>query len=105
MLPVVAASGASLSGADLAWIGAVGVLHGFVALTLVIAALRFLKTIEYGTISYGEPVIAALIGALAYHERISALQLIGCALVFAAGIARVVIAANVPREAEHGTGG
>ncbi len=105
MLPVVAVSGASLRGADLAWIGAVGVLHGFVALTLVIAALRFLKTIEYGTISYGEPVIAALIGALAYHERISAMQLIGCALVFAAGIARIVIAANVPREAEQGTGG
>jgi len=105
MVPFVAVSGTDLHGADLAWIGAIGVLHGFVALTLVIASLRYLKTIEYGTISYGEPVIAALIGALAYDERISALQLVGCALVFGAGIARVMVAANAPRESVRESGG
>jgi drug/metabolite transporter (DMT)-like permease len=62
-----------------------------VALTLVIAALGHLKTIEYGTISYGEPVAAALIGVIAYHERTSLLQVVGCLLVLAAGIARVLI--------------
>jgi drug/metabolite transporter (DMT)-like permease len=105
MVPFVIVTGADLRPADLAWIGAIGVLHGFVALTLVIAALQYLKTIEYGTISYGEPVIAALIGALTYHERISALQLVGCVLVFAAGMARIVIATHAPRESERGMGG
>jgi len=47
MLPVAGASGISLEPSDVPWIVAVGVLHGFLALTLVIAALGHLKTVEY----------------------------------------------------------
>lgn len=89
MVPVVAVSGINLKPSDLPWIAAVGVIHGFLALTLVIAALAYLKTIEYGTISYGEPVIAALLGGLLYDEHISLMQIVGCGLVLIAGIARV----------------
>ena len=99
MIPFVAVDGVNLDAADAVWIAAIGILHGFLALTLVIASLKYLKTIEYGTISYGEPVIAALIGALAYHERISGLQLVGCFLVFAAGMARILLVAGSPRRA------
>jgi drug/metabolite transporter (DMT)-like permease len=67
-----------------------------VALTLVITALGHLKTIEYGTISYGEPVMAALLGVALYHERISPFQAVGCFLVLAAGIARVVVQEDSP---------
>jgi drug/metabolite transporter (DMT)-like permease len=91
MIPVVAVTGVNLTPSDVPWVVAVGVIHGCVALTLVIAALGHLKTIEYGTISYGEPVTAALIGVIAYHERTSVLQVVGCLLVLAAGIARVLI--------------
>lgn len=91
MIPVVGVTGIGLQPSDLPWILAVGVIHGFLALTLVIAALAYLKTIEYGTISYGEPVMAALLGGLLYDERISLLQGIGCGLVLVAGIARVLI--------------
>lgn len=91
MIPVVAVTGINLTPSDLPWVAAVGIIHGFVALTLVITALGHLKTIEYGTISYGEPVTAALIGVVAYHEAISLLQGVGCLLVLAAGIARVFI--------------
>lgn len=91
MAPVVAISGADLTTSDLLWIGSIGVLHGFVALTLVIAALARLKTHEYGTISYGEPVIAALIGVVAYSESISVIQIVGCGLVLAAGLLRVFL--------------
>jgi drug/metabolite transporter (DMT)-like permease len=90
-LPVVMITGSNLTQTDLVWIVAIGVIHGFVALTLVIMSLRYLKTIEYGTISYGEPVVAALIGGIAYHEKISSLQIVGCILVLVAGVARVFI--------------
>ncbi len=89
MIPAVAVTGIDLQPSDLPWILAVGVIHGFLALTLVIAALAYLKTIEYSTISYGEPVMAALLGVLLYDERISLLQVAGCGLVLAAGMARV----------------
>lgn len=88
----------SLTGADLAWIAAIGVIHGFVALTLVITALAHLRTVEYSTIAYGEPVIAALIGGLAYEETLSALQILGCALVIGAGVARALVSEQ-PRNA------
>lgn len=91
MTPIVIISGANLKLSDVPWIVAIGVIHGFVALTLVIAALGHLKTIEYGTISYGEPVAAALIGVVAYHERISLVQVVGCLIVLVAGIARVFV--------------
>jgi drug/metabolite transporter (DMT)-like permease len=91
MIPVVVIAGNNLTRPDLPWIAGIGVIHGFVALTLVITALGHLKTIEYGTISYGEPVMAALIGGIAYHERISLLQIIGCLFVLMAGIARVLV--------------
>jgi len=62
-----------------------------VALTLVITALAHLRTVEYSTIACGEPVIAALIGGLAYGESLSALQILGCALVISAGVARAFV--------------
>jgi drug/metabolite transporter (DMT)-like permease len=90
-LPIVFVTGINLILADLFWLTAIGVIHGFGALTLVIMALKHLKTIEYSTISYGEPVAAALIGGIAYHEKMSILQLVGCLFVLAAGMARVFI--------------
>jgi len=89
MAPILAWSGINLTRSDLLWVLGIGVLHGFVALTLVMAALGHLRTVEYGTISYGEPVIAALIGGIAYQEPMSALQIAGCLLVLGTGIARV----------------
>jgi drug/metabolite transporter (DMT)-like permease len=94
MLPVVGVTGIDLVLADIPWIVAVGVLHGFLALTLVIAALGHLKTVEYGTISYGEPVTAAILGVVLYDESISSLQIIGCLLVLVAGLVRVLVKAD-----------
>ncbi|GAB4463317.1 MAG: DMT family transporter [Anaerolineae bacterium] len=96
LVPVVALDGVSLRLADLPWIIAVGVLHGFVALTLVVASLGYLRTIEYGTISYGEPVMAALLGVVLYSESISLLQVVGCLFVLVAGIARVFLREQAP---------
>lgn len=98
MAPFVALSSPSIDAADLAWIAAIGVIHGFVALTLVITALAHLRTVEYSTIAYGEPVIAALIGGLAFQESLSPLQLLGCALVLSAGLARVFLSERPHRE-------
>jgi drug/metabolite transporter (DMT)-like permease len=90
MIPIAAAAGMHITRADWPWLIGIGVIHGFLALTLVIASLGHLKTVEYGTLSYGEPVMAAILGVAAYGEHISALQIVGCLLVLVAGIARVV---------------
>lgn len=97
LIPVVVLDGVSLEWADAPWIVAIGVLHGFVALTLVVAALAYLRTIEYSTISYGEPVMAALLGVVLYDESISLLQVVGCFFVLVAGIARILIREDAGR--------
>jgi len=103
LVPVVALDGVALEWSDIPWIAAVGVLHGVVALTLVVAALGYLRTVEYSTISYGEPVMAALLGVALYDESISLLQIVGCFLVLVAGIARILVREDAGLTAsEHG---
>lgn len=91
MLPIVVFTGTNLVWQDIAWIVAIGVIHGFFALTLVISALKHLETNEYGTISYLEPVGATIIGLTVYNEGISTVQGIGCALIFVAGTTQFLV--------------
>jgi drug/metabolite transporter (DMT)-like permease len=69
----------------------VGFLYGFLAVTLMIYATRYLLAYEYGTLAYVEPLVATLIGVLLYAESLSGLQIIGCALIFASGITQVYL--------------
>ena len=68
---------------------AIGFFQGFVALTLAILALRYLETYEYATVSYLEPIVAAIAGYLIYHESLSWLQGVGCALILGSGFMQI----------------
>ena len=94
ILPSVVSSGINLERADIPWLLAIGVLHGFIALTLVVTSLTHLSTVGYGTISYLEPLAAAILGLVLYKEKLTIRQWIGCGLVLAAGVTRVIFAAT-----------
>lgn len=75
---------------DIYWLTGISFFQGFLAITFIIIAIRNLKAIEYGTISYVEPLVASLIGYMLYSEQLSTLQLIGCAIIFLSGLTQVV---------------
>ncbi len=79
---------------DIYWLIGIAFFQGFLAITLIIIAIKNLKAVEYGTISYIEPLVASLIGFILYSEQLSTLQLIGCAIVFSGGLIQVVITKN-----------
>jgi len=64
--------------------------QGFLATTLLVTAIKYLKTIEYGTISYIEPLVASIIGFMLYSEQLSSLQFIGYAIVLSVGVLQIV---------------
>lgn len=72
------------------WLLAIGFFHGFIALSLMTLSLRYLQGYEYATVSYLEPIIAAIIGYLIYNESLSWLQFAGCVLIIASGIIQIV---------------
>ncbi len=79
---------------DVYWLTGIAFFQGFLAITLIILAIKNLKAIEYGTISYVEPLVASLIGFILYNEKLTMLQLIGCAIVFTGGLIQVVKTKN-----------
>lgn len=92
LLPFFNKTVLSVSRTDLFWILGIGLFHGFLAFTLAIFALKHLKAVEFGTISYLEPLMASGVGLMLYGERLSGVQIVGCSLVFIAGIMQVVFA-------------
>jgi drug/metabolite transporter (DMT)-like permease len=74
---------------DLYWLLAVGFFQGYLAISLMIISLRYLRAHEYGTISYIEPIVAALVGFLIYSESLSLLQVLGCSLILVSGFTQI----------------
>jgi drug/metabolite transporter (DMT)-like permease len=74
---------------DIYWLTGIAFFQGFLAITLIIVAIKNLKTVEYGTISYVEPLVASFIGFMLYNERLTTLQIIGCTIILASGLIRV----------------
>lgn len=70
---------------------AVGFLYGFLAVTLMIYAMQYLKAYEYSTLAYVEPLVATLFGLLLYSESLSLLQVTGCVLIFASGLTQAYL--------------
>jgi len=95
MVPFLDASIFSVTMNDMYWLMAIGFFHGFLAFPLIILALKHLKAVEYGTISYVEPLVASLIGFAIYSERLTWLQFIGCVIVFSGGMLQVIAAKKV----------
>lgn len=76
----------SLTPSDIVWLTGVGLVQGFVALSLLVIAIRHLRAVEYGTISYLEPLTAAVIGYALYAEHLTTLQVAGCTVILLAGM-------------------
>ncbi len=90
MLPFLDASIQNVTLKDVNWLMAIGLFQGFLAISLFTFAVKHLKTVEYGTVSYVEPLIAALIGVFLYSESLTLFQFIGCTIVFSGGMIQVV---------------
>lgn len=90
MIPFLDASLFSVTPREVAWLIALGFFHGFLAFSMIIFALKLLKAVEYGTISYIEPLAASLIGYILYAETLTTYQLIGCAIIFTGGMVQVL---------------
>jgi RarD protein len=90
MLPFLDASIQSVTLKDVNWLMAIGLFQGFIAISLFTFAVKHLKTVEYGTVSYIEPLIASLIGVFLYSESLTVFQFIGCIIIFSGGMIQVV---------------
>ena len=78
-----------LTRGDIYWLIAVGVCQGFLAVTLMVLAIKCLKAIEFGTISYVEPLVASIIGFVFYAENLTLIQGVGCVIIFSCGMIQV----------------
>jgi len=94
ILPFLDASFLNITIKDVYWLIAIGFFQGFLALSLLTVAIKHLKTVEYSTISYIEPLVASLIGFFLYSESLTLLQSIGCAILFSAGIIQITATKN-----------
>ncbi|MDH5559658.1 MAG: DMT family transporter [Deltaproteobacteria bacterium] len=90
MLPFLDDSLFSLSTKDLYWLTAMGFFQGFLAFPALVLAVKHLKSIEYGTISYSETLVASLIGWGFFSESLTLSQFFGCAIVFSGGMIQVL---------------
>lgn len=89
-LPLAAMSAARISFIDMGWLSAIGLLHGFLAITLMVGAIKYLRVFEFSLISYLEPVIAAVAGIVFWSEPLSLLQASGGGLIVLSNFAQLL---------------
>jgi DME family drug/metabolite transporter len=86
LLPAGAGGLAAVTGGDFALLGAGAATIGAGSGILFVAGLRRIGAARAAVLAYAEPLVAVVVGALAWHERVSALAAVGGVLVLAAGI-------------------
>lgn len=79
---------------EIFWIIGLGFFQGFLAVTLMIFSIAYLKAYQYGTISYLEPVVASAVGLALFGETITLQQALGGIIVLACGVAQVLLSAK-----------
>lgn len=90
LIPFLDQSVFQIGTVDWGWLLAISFFQGFIALTLIVVAVKNLKVVEYGTISYVEPLIAAMVGFSMYDEVLTPIQFIGCVCILVAGIVQMM---------------
>jgi len=90
MTPLLARSAASITAADIPWLIGTGLLPGFLGILFAVIALSRLPAATFGTIAYSEPVAVVFFGWTMFGEVLSPLQMAGCLLIIASGIARTL---------------
>jgi drug/metabolite transporter (DMT)-like permease len=86
LLPAGAGGFAAVTAGDFALLGAGAATIGAGSGILFVAGLRRIGAARAAVLAYAEPLVAVVVGALAWHERVSALAAVGGVLVLAAGI-------------------
>ncbi len=86
MLVFVGVGDIQMKQGDIWWLLGIGFFQGYVALSLLVVSLRYLQGHEYATISYIEPVVAALAGYFIYGETLTFIQTVGCLLILLTGL-------------------
>lgn len=75
------------------------VVTGFGAFYFLTAASKILLAGELAAISYQETIMAALLGFVMFSETLTALQLIGAALIISGGVSQVLFSTKKKRDA------
>lgn len=90
MAPLVLPSIGGISGSDIPWLIATGLVPGFFAILFAVMALSRLPAATFGTIAYSEPVAVVIFGWTIFQESLSVLQFCGCLLIIASGILKTL---------------
>lgn len=76
---------------DLWWLVAIGFFQGFLSVYLMVFAIEHLKTFQYSTIAYVEPIVAAVAGMILHDEAMTLRQGIGGVVILTSGIAQTCL--------------
>lgn len=82
---VLLCTGCSFAGVATGWpyVLTIGVVQGFAVLLLTGYAIKHLSAIEFGALSYAEPLVALLLGIVLYDESMTSIQIVGIMLIVA----------------------
>lgn len=86
VLPFVLAKPVTISMHQAAWLLAIGIIPGFLAMLFAVKALRELPAMTFSTLAYIEPVAVVMLAWFIFDEQLGGLQQAGCGLIIAAGI-------------------
>jgi drug/metabolite transporter (DMT)-like permease len=76
---------------DIPYLFLIGVINGFIGITLLIIALSKAEVFEVSPLLYFEPMTAVLIGVLIFFERLSFIKIIGIILILGCGILQSIL--------------
>lgn len=99
MLPLMLQQGDSISGSQWGWLLAAGVVPGFLAIVFAVIALRSLPAATFGTLAYLEPITVVVLGWVLFGQTLTPLQLSGCVLIMASGVAMAMLSRPQARAA------
>ena len=94
MLPFLVARPPEISTANWLWLIGTGLFPGFLAILCAVIALNTLPAATFGTLAYFEPIAVIAFGWLLFNESLSPLQISGCLLILASGIAKAWLSAR-----------
>jgi len=88
MLPFALGNSLPSSTSSWGWLVFAGLIPGFLAILFAVRALNALPSALFGTLAYCEPVTVVIIGWVLFGETLTALQLVGCVVIIASGLAQ-----------------
>ncbi len=93
-----------ISSVNWLWLMATGFFPGFLGILCAVIALSKLPAATFGTLAYCEPVCVIIFGWVIFGERLSPLQMSGCALILVSGILKAYISTRGGQQSVAGSG-